>query len=60
LEGNIHSLNKGKRLAAILLKTLSIAKIKPNLYAGKFAGSIPSEHSHGQVLVEPLLLPGVA
>jgi len=29
------------------------------LHTGQYAGSVPSDHSQRQVLVEPLLLPGV-
>jgi len=35
-----------------------MAKIRSNLHTGQSAGSVPSEHSQGQALVEPLSLPG--
>jgi len=34
-------------------------KIRSNLHTGQYAGSISPGHSQGQVLVEPLVLPGV-
>jgi len=35
-------------------------KIRSNSHTGQYAGSISLEHSQGQTLVEPLVLPGVA
>jgi len=37
-----------------------MAKIRSNLHTGHYDGSVPSDHGQRQVLVEPLLLPGVA
>ena len=34
-------------------------KSRSNLHTGQYAGSVSTDHSHGQTLVEPLLLPGV-
>jgi len=51
-------LKKGKWWQQPQLK-LRIAKIKSNVQAGKYAGSISSDHSHVQGLVEPLLIPGI-
>jgi len=52
-------LNKGKWQAVILVNTLGMAKILSNLHAGQYVGSISLDQSQGQVLVEPILLPGV-
>jgi len=35
-------------------------KIRSNLRTGQYAGSVSTDHSQGQTLVEPLALPGVA
>jgi len=39
---------------------LGSTKIRSNLHTDQYAGSVPSDHSQGQALVEPLSLPGVA
>jgi len=36
-----------------------MGKIRSNLHTGQYASSVPSDHSHGQVLVESLSLPGI-
>ena len=43
----------------ILGSTLGTTKIKSNLNTGQYTGSVPSDHSQGQAMVEPLLLPGI-
>ena len=35
-------------------------KVRSNSHTGQYAGSISPDHSQGQMLVEPLALPGVA
>ena len=37
-----------------------IGKFRSNLHTGRYAGSIPPDHSQGQTLVEPLAFTGVA
>jgi len=50
--------NKGKWWTVILISSLGTAKTRSNLHTGQNAGSVFSDLNQGQVLVEPLLLPG--
>jgi len=49
-------------MLANTLKAIKIRtdNIRSNLHTGQYAGSVSSDHSQGQVLVEPLALPEVA
>jgi len=38
---------------------LGTIKIRSNLHMGQYVGSLPSDSSQGQAVVEPLSLPGV-
>ena len=59
-EGDGYSLKRGKWWAGTLVNALRVAKIRSNLHIGQYAGGVPSDHGQRQVLVKPLLLPGVA
>ena len=43
----------------ILVSTLGTTKIRYNLHTGQYASRVPSDHNQGQMLGEPLSLPGV-
>jgi len=55
-EGTCHLPKWG---AVILVSTLETAKIRSNPHTGQYVSRVPSDHSHGQTLVEPLSLPGI-
>ena len=40
-----------------MVNALRVAKVRSSLHIGQYAGSVPSDHSQRQVLVEPLSLP---
>jgi len=50
-------------VSALITKTTATKKrtdsIRSNLHTGQYAGSVSSDHSQGQALVEPLVLPAV-